>query len=237
MQQRAVPGRVPRRRHHRQRGRDRALAVDGLDAIGLVRGQHAAAHELEALRVRLGAQPVVELGPRDVDRRVGEGERVVAVLVDQPADVVGVEVGLHDGVNLLQGDAQLGDALRQLAAARRAERATEDAVAGVDEGGAAVAADQEAAEVERHRIVRLRDPDLAHPIGRVHAGEVAREVGDVGRAVADRGDLERADADGLAEPRHGRAATPARRRCARPPRSRRGSAGSRPRRWGGCAGG
>ena len=116
------------------------LTIDGFDARGVVHGQHAAAHELEALWVRLGAEPVVQLGPRDEDRGVGEGEGAVAVLVDEPADVVRVEVRLHDGVDLLEGDTQLRDPLDQLAAARRAERAPEDAVAGVDERGAALAA-------------------------------------------------------------------------------------------------
>ena len=66
-QQRAVARSVARRRHHRERGRrrgeERALALDGFDTSGFMHGQHAAAYELEALRVRLGAKPVVELGP------------------------------------------------------------------------------------------------------------------------------------------------------------------------------
>ncbi|MDA1061933.1 MAG: hypothetical protein O2895_03355 [Chloroflexi bacterium] len=176
------------------------LAVDRLDEAGRDHGVDAVARA-RGHRVVIGggAGPVVKLGAADVERGVREGDGVAVVVVDVPANVVGVEVRDDHNVDVRGRDAELLEALRQLAAAGHAERAARHAEARVDQGVVAVAADQERAEVERDRVFRVGDADRARPLRGVDAAEEAAQRA-VGCAVAERGDLQAADRERLAEP-------------------------------------
>src|SRR5437016_2704787 len=189
-----VARRVARRGHGRDTARDAVLAVHELHEAEVGGRPHAArcvriARGLDVRRVTglpvLRAHPVPRLRKRRHPAAAGVGE--------VPADVIAVQVGHHDHVDLIDPHALGLEVLQQRAPrhVRRLLRARTEAC--VDENRAPVGADQVGAEVEADVvIVQVRLVGTPALLGnrREEVAEVELE-----HAVGQRHDLDVADAN------------------------------------------
>ena len=199
-QYRAVAGGVSGCGHHRHALERCEFAIEGFKATGFEQGVDAGAGEVVAGGG--GRRRVGEVGGVDLAEVVGgvrEGDRAVVVF-DVPADVVAVEVGEQDRVDLGGLHAEGGDAVEQTGGAvMLAVEAV--AIAGVDQDGAATSADEERAEVDRQCGAGIGGCDRGHPVG---VGDAGEPIGGLLAAdsVGQGGDAERAELELGAELGH-----------------------------------